>query len=51
MQLSLSQGTRKPYKPGSGPSMASKPDSRSDSEEVHLALDDWDEWFKSPESD
>ena len=38
----------KPYKPGSGPSTASKPDSRSDSEEVYLALD---EWFKSPESD
>ena len=21
----------------------------SDSEEVHLVLDDWDKWFKSPE--
>ena len=50
----VNQGPRKPYRPRngkSGPSIESvTPQSDSD-EEVHLALDDWDNWFGGVNSD
>ena len=48
----VNQGPRKPYRPRrdkSGPSTA--PQSDSESDEVHLVLDDWDKWFKSVDPD
>ena len=42
----VNQGPRKLYRPRSGKSSSSMaPQSDSESEEVHLALDDWDNWF------
>ena len=50
----VNQGPRKPYRPRSGKSGPSTesatPQSDSD-KEVHLALDDWDNWFGGVDSD
>ena len=45
----VNQGPRKPYRPRSGSSTAPGP--QSEPEEVHLALDDWDNLFGGVNSD
>ena len=50
----VNQGPRKPYQPrekedSNAPGPSTMPEQESDPEEVRLVLDDWDEWFKSPE--
>ena len=48
----VNQGPRKPYRPRidkSSPSTAHQ--TESESEEVHLALDDWDNWFETAQFD
>ena len=48
----VNQGPRKPYKPRSDKSSSSTASqSDSESEEVRLALDDWDNWFGTVDSD
>ena len=48
----VNQGPRKPYKPRSDKSSSSTASqSDSESEEVRLALDNWDNWFGTVDSD
>ena len=48
----VNQGPRKHYRPRSDESSSSMPSqSASESEEAHLALDDWDNWFGTVDTD